>query len=101
MSTLQEGLEYETIDGKTVVVKKQLSGSFKDISGKTNRYFTANGGCIAYYRGMEPIIEEQRSIEPEEIERVNNYDGPPDNPNPGEPEITNEERLTSGMVKPR
>lgn len=35
------------------------------------------------------------------VHKCENYDGPEDDPNPGEPPISNEERLRSGMIKPR
>lgn len=98
-ATLQTGLTYRTRDGKSVSPERIVTGNFHDRT--TGRYFTPTGGCIAYYRGNDPIIEHDRSIDEKTIVETNNYDGPPENDNPGEPPITNAERISSGKVKPR
>lgn len=100
-----EGNTYETNDGLRVTLEPVTLFSYNEPPyflarhPKGWRYFTEDGRAICRFDGETAVTDETRSIDPEEIDRVNNYDGPPDHF--GEPEITNEERLRSGMVKPR
>lgn len=92
-ATLRDGFNYTTRDGKTVQPKLAATGNYH--CADTGRHFTPAGGCIAYYRGNEPIIEDHRSIIPAEVERIAALpNGPFDSSNlgHGEPPITNAER---------
>lgn len=71
---LAEGAKYTTRDGFAITVmrKPKATTFFATLDGGNTRHFTETGGCIAYYRGNTPIVEEDgRSIDPSEIERVN------------------------------
>ena len=62
MTTLLAGSSYKTRDGRTTgPLTKTITGTFHD--AETRRYFTPQGGCIAYYRGDDPIIEDTKSID--------------------------------------
>lgn len=102
-AVIREGFNYTCRDGETVKPKKQINGDYK--CERTGRWFTETGECIGYYRGDVPIPDPGKSIIPSEVERISKIET---GPNYGtelqggrEPPITNEERLSSGMIKPR
>lgn len=102
-ATIREGFNYTCRDGTTVKPMLCAAGTYRDAI--THRHFTAEGGCIAYYRGTTPEIDEKRSIIPTELERIFNIETGPDFGSElqggSEPPITNAERLSSGEIKPR
>jgi hypothetical protein len=78
--TLQIGRTYKTNDGHrfTITSMPQLSKNQKHYVGACHddvliapRYFTETGGCIAYFRGDDPVIDAARSIATDEIDRTN------------------------------
>lgn len=78
--TLKINLKYKTNDSRlftivavTTLIKNQKHylGNCDDGNLLKYRYFTETGGCIAYFRGDEPILDAARSIATDEIEKTN------------------------------
>lgn len=78
---LEVGRRYETNDGRhfRMVSSHPLVKGGRHLKGEchegetrtTTRYFTETGGCIAYFRADEPILEAARSIATDVIEKTN------------------------------
>jgi hypothetical protein len=78
---LEVGRRYETNDGRHFRILSSVplvkgghhfkAECHEGETRTTTRYFTENGGCVAYFRADEPILEAARSIATDVIERTN------------------------------